>query len=311
MTAKKTPAAKSSASKSHTANGSAVTNLLEILDLERLEENLFRGVSPQDGWQRVYGGQVLGQALVAAVRTVPEERVAHSLHAYFLLPGDPAVPIIYEVERLRDGGSFTTRRVKGIQHGKAMFSMSVSFQKAEPGLDHQVSMPRVPMPEDLPSEKQLLKIFEGDVPEDIRNYWKRERPIEMRPVDASRFVERSKSAPEQAIWMRATGKLPDAFPLHQCVLAYASDFTLLDTALIAHGKLMFDHDLQMASLDHALWFHRPFRADDWLLYVQDSPSSQHGRGVCRGSVFTKEGVLVASVVQEGLIRQRASAFKVK
>jgi acyl-CoA thioesterase II len=254
---------------------------------------------------------VLGQALVAAVRTVPDERVAHSLHAYFLLPGDPKVPIIFQVERLRDGGSFTTRRVTGIQHGKAMFAMSASFQKGEPGLDHQIQMPKVPMPEDLPSEKELLKIFEGDIPDDIRNYWKRERPIEMRPVDVSRFLKRTKGVAEQSIWMRATGKLPDAFPVHQCVLAYASDFTLLDTALIAHGKLMFDHDMQMASLDHALWFHRPFRADDWLLYVQDSPSSQHGRGVCRGSVYTRDGLLVASVVQEGLIRQRANAFKVK
>jgi acyl-CoA thioesterase II len=305
MTVKKTAPSKSA------AKPSAITNLLAILDLERIEENLFRGVSPQDGWQRVYGGQVLGQALVAAVRTVPEERVAHSLHAYFLLPGDPKVPIIFQVERLRDGGSFTTRRVTGIQHGKAMFAMSASFQKSEPGLDHQIKMPKVPMPEDLPSEKELLKIFEGDIPDDIRNYWKRERPIEMRPVDVSRFLKRTKGVAEQSIWMRATGKLPDAFPLHQCVLAYASDFTLLDTALIAHGKLMFDHDMQMASLDHALWFHRPFRADDWLLYVQDSPSSQHGRGVCRGSVYTREGMLVASVVQEGLIRQRANAYKVK
>ena len=310
MTAKKT-AAKTAAAAKPAAKASAITNLLSILDLERLEENLFRGVSPQDGWQRVYGGQVLGQALVAAVRTVPDERVAHSLHAYFLLPGDPKVPIIYEVERLRDGGSFTTRRVKGIQHGKAMFAMSASFQKGETGLDHQIAMPDVPMPEALPSERELLKIFEGDVPVDIRNYWKRERPIEMRPVDISRFLKRTKGVAEQAIWMRATGQLPDAFPLHQCVLAYASDFTLLDTALIAHGKLMFDHNMQMASLDHALWFHRPFRADDWLLYVQDSPSSQGGRGVCRGSVFTREGVLVASVVQEGLIRERANAFKVK
>lgn len=290
---------------------SAVANLLGILDLEKLEENLFRGVSPQDGWQRVYGGQVLGQALVAAARTVPEERVAHSMHAYFLLGGDPSVPIIYQVERLRDGGSFTTRRVTGIQHGKAMFAMSVSFQKDEVGLEHQIPMPNVPMPEDLPSERELVKIFEGDIPEDIRRYWKRERPIEMRPVDVTRFLKRTKGVAEQAIWMRATGKLPDAFPLHQCVLAYASDFTLLDTSLIAHGKLMFDRDMQMASLDHALWFHRPFRADDWLLYVQDSPSSQHGRGVCRGSIFRRDGVLVASVVQEGLIWQRKSAYHVR
>ena len=311
MPAKKPPTAKTAA----TAKSSAIADLLSILDLEPLEQNLFRGVSPKDGWQRVYGGQVLGQALVAAVRTVPEtgpeERVAHSLHAYFLLPGDPKVPIIYEVERLRDGGSFTTRRVKGIQHGKAMFDMSVSFQKQEPGLDHQSAMPKVPLPEDLPSEKDLVQKFVADLPDDIRNYWQRERPIEMRAVDVSRYFDRGKHAPEQAIWMRASGKLPDAFPLHQCVLAYASDFTLLDTALIAHGKLMFDRDMQMASLDHALWFHRPFRADDWLLYVQESPSGQGGRGFCRGLVYTRDGMLVASVSQEGLIRRRSTAYMVK
>ena len=299
------------AKKPAAAKASAIVDLLAILDLEPIEHNLFRGVSPKDGWQRVFGGQVLGQALVAAVRTVEATRFAHSLHAYFLLPGDPQVPIIYEVERLRDGGSFTTRRVKGIQHGKAMFAMSVSFQKMEPGLDHQSNMPKVPMPEDLPSEKQLVQKFVGDLPDDIRRYWQRERPIEMRAVDVSRYFDRGRHPPEQAIWMRASGKLPDAFPMHQCVLAYASDFSLLDTALIAHGKLMFDADMQMASLDHALWFHRPFRADDWLLYVQESPSAQGGRGFCRGSIYTREGVLVASVAQEGLIRQRATAHKVK
>ena len=303
MPSKKAPAAKTTPA--------AIPALLSILDLEPLEQNLFRGLSPQNGWQRVFGGQVLGQALVAAVRTVPDERVAHSLHAYFLLPGDPNVPIIYEVERIRDGGSFTTRRVKGIQHGKAMFAMSVSLHKLEAGFDHQTTMPRVPPPEDLPSEKQLVQKFEGDIPEDIRNYWQRERPIEMRPVDVSRYLVRGNHPPEQAMWIRATGTLPDSFQLHQCVLAYASDFTLLDTALIAHGKLMFDHDMQMASLDHALWFHRPFRADEWLLYVQESPSSHGGRGFCRGSVYTRDGMLVASVAQEGLIRQRASAYKVK
>ena len=293
------------------AKPGAINNLLSILDIEQLEVNLFRGISPKNGWQRVFGGQVLGQALVAAVRTVPEERVTHSLHAYFLLPGDPAVPIIYDVERTRDGGSFTTRRVKGIQHGKTMFAMSVSLHKHEPGLDHQTKMPKVPPPEDLPNEQQLVQKFEGDVPQEIRAYWQRERPIEMRPVDVSRYLVRGKHAPEQAMWIRATSKLPDSLALHQCVLAYASDFTLLDTALIAHGKLMVDHDLQMASLDHALWFHRPFKADDWLLYVQESPSSQSARGFTRGSVFTRDGLLVASVAQEGLIRQRASAYKVK
>jgi acyl-CoA thioesterase II len=284
----------------------AIDDLLAILDLEQLEHNLFRGISPKNGWQRVFGGQVLGQALVAAVRTVPEERVAHSLHAYFLLPGDPKVPIIYEVERTRDGGSFTTRRVKGIQHGKTMFAMNVSLQKFEEGLTHQSTMPPYPPPEDLPSEKQLVNKFQGDISDDIRNYWQRERPIEMRPVDVSRYLDRGKHPPEQAMWIRATGRLPDSLQLHQCVLAYASDFTLLDTALIVHGKLMFDRDMQLASLDHALWIHRPFRADEWLLYVQESPSSQGGRGFCRGSVYTRDGVLVASVAQEGLIRQRSN-----
>jgi len=287
---------------------SAIDNLLSILDLEPLEDNLFRGRSPQQSWQRVFGGQVLGQALVAAVRTVEPERVAHSLHAYFLLWGDPARPITYSVERVRDGGSFTTRRVTAIQHGRPMFVMSVSFHKAELGLDHQSTMPKVPAPEDLPSEQDLKAKLLTYLPESMRSYWERERPIELRPVDVSRYFARERRPPEQHVWMRATGSLPNDFPLHQCVLAYASDFSLLDTALIAHGKLMFDKDIQLASLDHALWFHRPFRADEWLLYAQDSPNSHGSRGFCRGSIFTRGGQLVASVAQEGLMRQRASAF---
>ena len=292
-------------------SSSAIDNLLSILDLEPLEENLFRGRSPQQGWQRVYGGQVLGQALVAAVRTVPEERIAHSLHAYFLLPGDPARPIVYNVDRVRDGGSFTTRRVTGIQKGRAMFVMSCSFHAAEPGFDHQDEMPKVPPPEELPSERQLMTRMLDKLPDNIRSYWERERPIEMRPLDLSRYFARDQRAPEQMVWMRASGRLPDAFALHQCVLAYASDFTLLDTALIAHGKLMFDPDIQMASLDHALWFHRPFRADEWLLYAQYSPSGYGARGFCRGSIFTRDGQLVASVTQEGLMRQRSTDFMLR
>jgi acyl-CoA thioesterase-2 len=283
---------------------SAIDKLLSILDLEPLEDNLFRGRSPQDSWQRVFGGQVLGQALVAAVRTVERERVAHSLHAYFLLGGDPSRPIVYSVERVRDGGSFTTRRVTAIQHGRPMFVMSVSFHKAEPGLDHASRMPEVPAPEDLPSEQQLRSKLLDHLPDSMKSYWERERPIEMRPVDVSRYFSREPRPAEQYLWMRATGPLPDDFPLHQCVLAYASDFSLLDTALIAHGKLMFDKDIQLASLDHALWFHRPFRADEWLLYAQDSPSGHGARGFCRGRVFTRDGVLVASVAQEGLTRPR-------
>ena len=288
----------------------AVGGLLKLLDLEKLEENLFRGRGPSEGWQRVYGGQVLGQALVAAVRTVPEDRIAHSAHAYFLLPGDPQAAIVYDVERIRDGGSFTTRRVKGIQHGRAMFAMSVSFHKHELSFDHHAPMPDVPPPEQLPSEAQLKARLLAHLPETMRAYWERERPIEVRPVEIARYLDREKREPIQHIWMRANGPLPDALPLHQCVLAYASDFTLLDTALIAHGKLSFDRDIQLASLDHAMWFHRPFRADEWLLYAQDSPSAYGARGLARGSVFTRDGVLVASVAQEGLTRRRTTGYVV-
>ena len=285
---------------------SALEALVSLLDLEQLEQNLFRGQSPQEGWQRVYGGQVLGQALVAAGRTVEDARSAHSMHAYFLLGGDPAHPIIYDVERIRDGGSFTTRRVKAIQHGRPIFTMSVSFHKDEDGFDHGATMPDVPGPEELPSEREFLTHLLKNLPENMRSYWERERPIELRPVDVTRYLNREKSAPAQHVWMRANGRLPDDPRLHQCVLAYASDFTLLDTALIAHGKLLFDTDLQLASLDHALWLHRPFRADDWLLYSQDSPSAHGARAFCRGSVFTRSGTIVASVAQEGLVRQRQS-----
>src|SRR6478672_6848340 len=261
----------------------ALDQLLAILDIETLEENLFRGVSPQVGWQRVFGGQVIGQALVAACRTV-EDRNAHSLHAYFLRPGDPAVPIIYNVDRIRDGGSFSTRRVVAIQHGQAIFSMAVSFHKHEEGLSHQVKMP--------------------EVPPQVRTYWERERPIEIRPVDLSRYLSPEKRAATQQVWIRATGSLGDDLALNQCVLAYASDFTLLDTALIAHGRFIFDPSLMLASLDHSIWFHRHFRADDWLLYAQDSPISGGGRAFCRGTLFTRSGELVASTTQEGLVRER-------
>jgi acyl-CoA thioesterase II len=294
-----------------TSKRSALDGLVSILDLETLEHNLFRGRSPQQGWQRVYGGLVLGQALVAAVRTVEGDRVAHSMHAYFLLGGDPKVPIVYEVERIRDGASFATRRVKAVQHGRPIFAMSVSFHRPEPGYEHQATMPKVPAPEDLPSDHELMQKLISNMPENMRSYWERERPIEMRPVDIARYVTREKAEPAQHIWLRANGRLPDDHKLHQCVLAYASDFTLLDTALIAHGKLLFDPDIQLASLDHALWFHRPFRADDWLLYSQDSPSASGARGFCRGSVFTRDGILVASTTQEGLTRPRDTAFVVK
>jgi acyl-CoA thioesterase II len=281
----------------------ALDELLSILNLEPLERNLYRGLSPQVGWQRVFGGQVIGQALVAANRTV-EGRRAHSLHAYFLRAGDPAVPIIYDVDRIRDGGSFSTRRVVAIQHGQAIFSMAASFHKEERGLEHQMAMPDVPPPEDLPSEAELKAKLIDRVPEPVKAYWQRERPIEIRPVDLSRYFSRDKRGPGQLVWIKATGALGEDLALHQCVLAYASDFTLLDTALIAHGRFVFDPNLMLASLDHAIWFHEPFRADDWLLYAQDSPSSSAARAFCRGTLFTRDGRLVASTAQEGLIRER-------
>ena len=281
----------------------AIDVLLSILDLEPLEHNLFRGSSPQVGWQRVFGGQVIGQALVAAARTV-EGRIAHSLHGYFLRPGDPAVPILYEVDRIRDGRSFTTRRVAAIQHGRPIFSMEVSFQLAEAGLDHQIAMPAVPPPEELPSESDISSLYLEGAPESVRRYWERERPIELRPVDLRHYLGREALEPSQYVWVRATGRLPDDPEIHRCVLAYASDMTLLDTSLFPHGRMVFDPDLQAASLDHAMWFHRPFRADDWLLYAEDSPSASGGRGFNRGSLFSRDGQLVASVAQEGLIRVR-------
>jgi acyl-CoA thioesterase-2 len=245
---------------------------------------------------------------MAAARTVDPSRPVHSLHGYFLLAGDPSRPIVYDVERIRDGGSFTTRRVKAIQHGRPIFSMSSSFHKSEPGFEHQSPMPEVPPPEDLPNPKDLIGDLIDALPASMRSYWSRERPIDMRVVDVSRYLTRDKKTPLQHIWIRANGRLPDDPAVHQAVLAYASDFTLLDTALIAHGKLLFDADVQLASLDHALWYHRPFRADAWMLYVQDSPNAYGARGFCRGSIFARDGTLIASVVQEGLMRQRLSDF---
>jgi acyl-CoA thioesterase-2 len=264
---------------------------------------LFRGRSPQVGWQRVFGGQVIGQALVAGARTV-EDRAVHSLHAYFMRPGDPEVPIIYSVERMRDGRSFSTRRVVATQHGHAIFTMEASFQVEEDGLEHQIPMPDVPPPEKLPSEAELRAAYLDQAPEPVREYWRHERPIELRPVDLRHYISRDKLQPAQHVWVRATGRLPDDPDIHRCVLAYASDFTLLDTALFAHGRMIADKDVQAASLDHALWFHRPFRADEWLLYTEDSPSASGSRGFARGSLFSRDGRLVASVTQEGLIRLR-------
>lgn len=289
----------------------ALQKLIHTLTLARLEDNLFCGQRAGEGWQRVYGGQVLGQALAAAAATVGEDRAIHSLHGYFLLAGDPEHPIIYDVERIRDGGSFTTRRVKGIQHGEAIFAMSASFHKHETGYDHQSPMPTVPPPESLPSAKDLISRMMAHLPENMQAYWHREHPIDVRIVDPTRYTSREPRLAEQGVWLKTNGRLPDAPHLHQATLAYASDFTLLDTALVAHGKLLFDRDIQLASLDHAMWFHRPFRADDWLLYAQDSPTAFGARGYCRGAIFDRAGRLVASTVQEGLMRKRDTAFVLK
>jgi acyl-CoA thioesterase-2 len=285
---------------------SAVQELVSILDLEPLEVNLFRGRSPQVGWQRVFGGQVIGQALVAACRTVDDvaSRPPHSLHAYFLLGGDPKVPIIYEVDRIRDGKSFTTRRVSAIQHGHPIFAMAVSFHGDEPGLSHQATMPKVPPPDALPSEADFRKMILPTVPEPVRRYYERERPIELRPVEFERYIGRKTDGGNFHIWIRTTGKLPDEPAIHQCVLAYASDMMLLDSALIPHGRTVFEPTIMAASLDHALWFHRPFRADEWLLYAQDSPNLSGSRGFARGLIFAQDGTLVASVAQEGMLRER-------
>ena len=286
-----------------------VAELLDILDLDRIEDDIFRGRSPDVGWQRVFGGLVIAQALVAAARTA-EGRTPHALHGFFMRPGDPAVPIVFTVTRLRDGGSFSTRHCAAIQHGVLIFTLTVSFQTDEAGLSHQIPMPAVPRPGELMSEADLLGKFGAMMPPGIKRYLGRERPIEIRPVDLTRFTKRRDGPaglPEQYVWMRATGTLPDEPAIHRAVLAYLSDMTLLDTALVAHNRSIFEPGLQVASLDHSLWFHRPFRADAWLLYAQDSPSTSGARGLTRGSIFTEDGLLVASVAQEGLIRERPNA----
>jgi acyl-CoA thioesterase II len=279
----------------------ALEDLVELLDLEPIEVNIFRGVSPDDDRQRVFGGQVAGQALVAAARTVGADRLVHSLHAYFLRPGDPTVPILYEVDRIRDGQSFTTRRVVAIQHGRAIFNLQASFHAVEPGFDHQFPMPDVPPAEELPTFRERIAPY-ADL---MGDWFDRPRPIDLRHVDAPPLgspASRELGRSAQRVWLRADGRLPDDPLLHTCVLTYASDMTLLDTAVLPHGVSWHDGKVMMASLDHAMWFHRPFRADEWLLYDQDTPSSSAARGLSRGSIYTADGHLAVSVTQEGLIR---------
>jgi acyl-CoA thioesterase-2 len=274
--------------------------VVDLLNLEQIELNIFRGRSPSDRRQRVFGGQVAGQALVAAGRTVPPDRPVHSLHAYFIRPGDPAVPLVYIVDRVRDGKSFTTRRVSAIQHGKTIFTLSASFHHAEPGPVHAVAMPQVPPPESVPPTiERLEKLFGEAAHEFFTN------PIDLRvigPLTYEAQLDPSLRADRNLVWLRADGELPDDPLLHVCLMTYASDMTLLDTVLLRHGLSWADGHTTGASLDHAMWFHRPFRADRWLLYAQDSPVAAGARGLARGEVFTQDGDLVVSVVQEGLIR---------
>jgi len=282
---------------------SALDALVELLDLEELEVNLFRGRSPQEQRQRVFGGQVAGQALVAATRTV-EHGLVHSLHAYFLRPGDPLVPIVFQVDRIRDGKSFTTRRVVAIQHGEAIFHLSASFQSEEPGLEHQDPMPAAPDPESLPTWHERMAPVIDKVPAEMRTWLERERPIDLRYDGEIAIWKAEKRPPRQQVWMRADGKLPDDPALHACIVAYASDMTLVDTALLPHGVAWTDDTYMVASLDHAMWFHRPFRADEWLLYDLASPNASGSRGFAQGRIFTRDGRLAVSVAQEGLIRLR-------
>lgn len=278
--------------------GTALDGLIELLDLERLEVNLFRGLSPDEERQRVFGGQVAGQALVAAMRTVEEaERTVHSLHAYFLRPGDPRTPIVYDVDRIRDGRSFTTRRVVAVQHGRAIFNLQASFHRFEEGLDYRPAMPAAPEPESLPTLRDRMERFREAFPGLVEQ----PRPIDIRHVETPIWLRRdSEPREEQLVWIRADGRLPDDPTLHACVVTYASDFTLLDSALLPHGGR--DDDVMMASLDHAMWFHRPFRADDWLLYQQRPISDSGARGLAGGRIFRRDGDLAVTVMQEGLIR---------
>jgi acyl-CoA thioesterase II len=281
-----------------------IDDLLDLLALEPLEVNIYRGRNRDLGTGRVFGGQVFAQALVAARRTVEGAREAHSVHGYFILPGDLAAPIVYFVDRLRDGNSFTTRRVTAIQHGQAIFNLSASFHVAEPGLEHQQAMPEVVAPESLAPELELIREMADRIPESLRPVLTQDRPIDFRPVVPGDPFRAEVRPASRHVWFRAIAPLPDEPIMHQAILAYASDYGLLPTALQPHGVPFRAKGLQIASLDHALWMHRPFRADDWLLYSIESPAAAGARGFVRGSIYTRDGTLVASVAQEGLMRLR-------
>ena len=279
-----------------------VDELIDLLRLERLEEDLFRGQSRDIGTRNVFGGQVLGQALSAAQQTVDADRIVHSLHAYFLRAGDIEAPIVYNVDRSRDGKSFSVRRVVAIQHGQPIFNFAASFQVSEAGAEHQFDMPPVPMPEDLAPPAQVAADELAKMPVKLQRWLSRKAAFEFRYVSRGNEIQPEKRLPYQQIWFRLIDRAPDDDALHRSMLAYASDFHLIGTAMLPHGISYLQHNVQVASLDHALWFHRPFRVDDWLLYSCDSPSAQGARGLTRGMIFTRDGRLAASTAQEGLIR---------
>ncbi len=280
-----------------------LSGLLDVLDLQASGDGSYIGQCHPTAWGRLFGGQVIAQALVACARTVDVSRPPHSVHCYFILAGDTSIPINFEVERIRDGKSFATRRCVATQKGRAIFALSASFQIEEAGFDHAFPMPDVPQPDQLPSLKDVLAQYQAVLPKSVTAYFAQERAIELRPVSYDRYFGKNLPTTGQSFWVRADGPLPDDPAIQRAVLAYLSDMTLLDTALIAHNSSIFQPGLQMASLDHALWFHRPFKADQWLLYTQDSPNASGARGLTRGSIYTQNGTLVASVAQEGLIRQ--------
>jgi acyl-CoA thioesterase-2 len=281
----------------------ALADLISLLELEPLEENIFRGQSRDIGTPQVFGGQVLGQALAAASRTV-SGRSVHSMHAYFLMRGDVNAPIVYEVDRARDGGSFSSRRVVAIQHGEQIFNMAASFQVRESGLEHQATMPAVPRPDSLQDIESLARARNGDLPPRMARFLSYRRPFIVKPVHPGQFLATENLEPVKRVWMKAVDRLPDDEFIHQVLLAYISDYELIGTATLPHGLHATRSGLQMASLDHAMWFHRPVRVDGWLLFDLDSPNAAGARGLARGHVFSEDGVLVASLAQEGLIRQR-------
>jgi acyl-CoA thioesterase-2 len=282
-----------------------LSDLIALLALERLDRDLFRGHSQDLGWGAIFGGQVLGQALSAAAQTAPEDRPVHSLHGYFLRAGDVRRPIIYQVDRLRDGKSFSTRRVVAVQEGEAIFSLAASFQVDEGGFEHQDEMPVVPEPESLQSEREMALALAPNLPEPLRAIATAEKPIEIRPVELRNPLRPVVAQPRRHAWYRAIDVLPDTPALHRYVLAYASDFAFLGTSMDPHGVSWLTPGMHVASLDHSMWFHRPFRVDEWLLYCVDSPSASGARGLVRGRFFDRKGRLVVSSAQEGLIRKRS------